>query len=96
MARSKKVIPFSSVLKYCALWVSVKESKAPAFTRLSNDFLFATNFKNCQLDLSNFYKLNLKKTQFINCSLKEVDFSESNLTESILQNCDLNQSVFII
>jgi len=59
-----------------------------------NEFLFAVNFKNCQLDFSYFYRLNLKKTQFLNCSLKELDFSESNLSESLFQNCDLSQSVF--
>lgn len=52
-------------------------------------FLFAVAFENCVLNLSSFYKLNLKKTTFKNCSLKEADFTECNLTEALFLNCDL-------
>ena len=57
-------------------------------------FLFAVSFEGCQLNLSSFFKVNLKNTLFVNCSLKEVDFTEANLTSSLLDNCDLLGATF--
>ena len=59
-----------------------------------NELLFAVNFDTCQLNLSSFYKRNLKKTIFNNSSVQEVDFTEANLTGALFQNCDLAKSVF--
>jgi len=59
-----------------------------------NKFLFSIDFKDCQLNLSSFYKLNLKNIKFKDCSLKEVDFSESDLTNIIFSNCDLSEARF--
>lgn len=51
-------------------------------------------FKDCQLDLSSFYKLNLRDIVFSGCSLKEVDFTESNLSKQIFDRCDLSGAIF--
>ena len=59
-----------------------------------NTFLFAVGFEDCILNLSSFYKLNLKNTKFINCSLHEVDFTEANLSHSTFDNCDLRGATF--
>ncbi len=60
----------------------------------SNKFLFTVDFENCILNLSSFYKLNIKKTKFKNTSLNEVDFTETDLTNSIFDNCDLTLTTF--
>ena len=59
-----------------------------------NKFLLSVSFRNCILDLSCFFRLNLKKTQFINCSLKEADFSATDVSGSIFTGCDLSGAVF--
>ena len=59
-----------------------------------NQFLLAMDFENCQLNLSSFYKLNLKNSKFTACSLRETDFTESDLTGSKLCKCDLNGAIF--
>ncbi|WP_439882217.1 pentapeptide repeat-containing protein [Pontibacter sp. MBLB2868] len=59
-----------------------------------NNFLLSVSFKDCQLNLSSFFKLNLKGTQFTNCSLKEVDFNEANLTSALFSDCDLAEATF--
>jgi uncharacterized protein YjbI with pentapeptide repeats len=46
------------------------------------------------LNLSSFYKRNIKKTLFKDCSLQEVDFSESDLSHSTFDNCDLSMATF--
>jgi len=57
-------------------------------------FLLSMTFKNCQLNLSTFYQLDLKKTLFQGCSLHEVDFMEANLSGALFQDCDLTGAVF--
>jgi len=59
-----------------------------------NDFLFSMNTKNCQLNLSSFYKMLLKNTNFKDTALKEVDFVESNLTGANFSGCDLSGALF--
>ncbi len=59
-----------------------------------NTFLLAVGFEDSILNLSSFYKLNLKKTKFINCSLHEVDFTEADLSHSTFDNCDLGGATF--
>ncbi|MCU0471311.1 MAG: pentapeptide repeat-containing protein, partial [Arcicella sp.] len=54
-----------------------------------NKFGFSTIFENCTLNLSSFYKMNLKTSKFKNCNLQEVDFIEADLTGLFLDNCDL-------
>jgi len=58
------------------------------------DFLFSVAFNGCNLNLSTFFKKNLKKTRFINCSLKETDFTESDLGGAVFDNCDLARAIF--
>lgn len=59
-----------------------------------NELLFAVNFDNCQLNLSSFYKRNLKKTIFKDSSLEEVDFTETDLSSSLFYNCNLTKATF--
>ena len=59
-----------------------------------NDFLFAVDFSNCQLNMCCFYQVNLKGTQFRNCKLVEADFAEANLTEASFEECDLSGAIF--
>jgi uncharacterized protein YjbI with pentapeptide repeats len=59
-----------------------------------NDFLFAVSFTNCTLNLSSFYKRNMKKTTFTNCIIHEVDFTEVDLSASVFSECDLSNSIF--
>jgi fluoroquinolone resistance protein len=59
-----------------------------------NNFLFSANFDNCTLNISSFFKMNLKKTQFKNSLLHEVDFTETNLSNAVFHNCDLAKATF--
>ena len=59
-----------------------------------NDFGFAVNFENCQLDHSGFYQLRLTDTIFLNCRLRAVDFTEADLTNAVFDQCDLSESIF--
>lgn len=60
----------------------------------ANQFLLSVAFAGCQLNLSSFFKLNLKNASFTGCSLQEVDFAETNLTSATLTNCDLSGATF--
>lgn len=60
----------------------------------ANQVIFAVSFKKCQLNLSCFYQLKMKKTKFSNCQLQEVDFTEANLSESVFEDCDLQGAIF--
>jgi uncharacterized protein YjbI with pentapeptide repeats len=59
-----------------------------------NEFLFAVAFDHCQLNLSSFYGLKLKKTYFKNTILHEVDFSDADLTQATFDQCDLMNAIF--
>ena len=59
-----------------------------------NKFSFSAFFEGCNLNLSSFYKMNMKNSQFKSCSLHEVDFIEANLTSSIFDVCDLMGASF--
>jgi len=59
-----------------------------------NKFLLEFSFKECILNFSSFYKLDIKNTTFQNCKLEEVEFVEANLSNSIFQDCDLSQAIF--
>jgi len=59
-----------------------------------NDFLFAVNFKNCQLNLASFYQLKMINKVFKDCSLQEVDFTQTNLSKTLFDNCDLSRAIF--
>jgi len=57
-------------------------------------FLFSASFEHCVLNLSSFYKMNLKKQSFKHCSLQEVDFAEADLTAAVFDHCDLLKASF--
>jgi fluoroquinolone resistance protein len=57
-------------------------------------FLFSPSFENCVLDLSSFYKMNLKKGKFVSCRFQETDFTECDLHSALFRNCDLGRAVF--
>jgi fluoroquinolone resistance protein len=57
-------------------------------------FLFSASFENCRLDLSSFYKMNMKKALFRNCRFQESDFTECDLQLALFDNCDLGRAIF--
>ena len=59
-----------------------------------NSFLFTVQFDHCLLNLSGFYKMNLKAFQFTNCSLQEVDFTEADLSSAVFHECNLLGAMF--
>ncbi len=59
-----------------------------------NPFLFSIEVERCSLNLSSFYKLNLKRSKFKSTTLQEVDFTESDLTGVALTECDLSGAIF--
>lgn len=59
-----------------------------------SDFLFQLNCKDCTLDFSTFYKVDLRLSQFTSCQLNQVDFTEANLTGISLKNCELAGTIF--
>ena len=59
-----------------------------------SDFLFTADFDHCQLNLSSFTGMKLKRTKFNNSTLCEVDFSGADLSHALFENCDLSRAVF--
>lgn len=59
-----------------------------------NQFLFSPEFNECLLNLSTFYKLNLKHMNIERCKLHEVDFTETDLTGAVFSDCDLTGAIF--
>ncbi|SHI76380.1 Pentapeptide repeat-containing protein [Mesonia phycicola] len=59
-----------------------------------NDFLFAVNFINCQLNFSSFFQRKMKNTNFKDCKLISVDFTEANLENSNFENTTLTDAIF--
>ncbi len=57
-------------------------------------FLFSVGFKNCRLDFSSFYQVDLTKSNFQECSLLEVDFVQANLSKIELHKCNLANAIF--
>ncbi len=59
-----------------------------------SDFMFQVGFNNCVLNLSSFYKRQLKKAIFRGCTLHEVDFTDADATAAVFDNCDLTGAIF--
>lgn len=59
-----------------------------------NQFNFAATFKNCQLNYSSFYQMNLNRTNFKKCKLVGADFIEANLKNIKINHCDLLDARF--
>ena len=73
------------VLKECkAIGVNYSELSTP----------IEINFYNSNINLSSFYRLDLKHTKLIDCSIQEVDFAESNLEKADFSGSDLSSAVF--
>lgn len=53
------------------------------------------HFNECDISLSSFFGLNLKKTQIIRCTAKEVNFSEADLTQADCTFTDFAESHFL-
>jgi uncharacterized protein YjbI with pentapeptide repeats len=59
-----------------------------------NKLGLSLSFVNCQLNLTSFYKLNLKNRKFSNCNLQEADFTGADLSNSAFDNCELSGAHF--
>lgn len=59
-----------------------------------NDFLLSFRFDHCTLNLSSFYKMQLKNQQFDHCKLIETDFTETDITNAVFEHCDLQNALF--
>lgn len=52
------------------------------------------DFKDCQINYSNFAALKLPKIVMINCEANEVDFTETDLSDGSFGGTDFERSVF--
>lgn len=52
------------------------------------------DFKECQINYSDFSYLKIPGIKIVDCEAKEVDFTESNLSNSDLRNSDFEKSRF--
>ncbi len=59
-----------------------------------NTFLLAFTFEGCNLALSSFFEMPLKKTVFTNCILHEAEFSGADLSGAVFDGCDLKRAIF--
>lgn len=59
-----------------------------------NTGLFSAVFESCNLTLSCFFQMKLKKIKFTGSTLHETDFTEADLSEANFSNCDLFKAVF--
>jgi len=59
-----------------------------------NPFSLVINFKECTLNMSSFYQMNLKQTKFDKCILHEIDFVLANLSQVNFNMCDLKKAIF--
>ena len=59
-----------------------------------NQVGLSVSFKNCNLNLSSFFRTKLKKTTFTGVKLQEADFSECDLSSSVFDECDLTRAAF--
>ena len=57
-------------------------------------FMFSASFEDCVLNMSSFYKMNIKGTKFVNTSLQEVDFRQANCTSCLFAGCDMGGALF--
>lgn len=61
----------------------------------ASHFLFSPVFTECQMDMTSFAGMTLKKMIFKQCSLREAVFSNANLTGADFTNCDLTRTAFL-
>ena len=74
--------------------VSFIKTKLVGFewTKLRNPSRYS--FKECKLDGSNFFKVNIQQLHMINCSARECDFTEANLSKGEFSGTDFLGSRF--
>lgn len=61
----------------------------------ASHFLFSPVFTECQMDMTSFAGMTLKKMIFENCSLRETVFTRANLTGADFKGSDLTRAVFL-
>ena len=59
-----------------------------------NTFLLSFRFENCQLDYSDFSKIEIPRTSFCNSSLKDVLFEQTKLSASTFAGSNLQNATF--
>lgn len=59
-----------------------------------HDFLLSVGFENCNLDMSIFNGVKLKKTRYVDSQLRETDFTDADLESAVFTNCNLENSTF--
>lgn len=59
-----------------------------------NPFLLEWTFKECNIELSAFCKLNLKGISFEACRLLETDFTAANLSGAVFRDTSLERCIF--
>ncbi len=74
--------------------VTIKDCKAIGIDWSSCDKPFEMNFYNSNINMSSFYKLNLKHCNIISCLANEVDFGGANLEKVSFKDTDLLKSTF--
>lgn len=86
----------SAVSPTDSIFVDVKftNSKTIGFDWTKAQRVADVNFKNCQLNYSNFRMLKLPKIKMISCEAKEVDFTNSDFTEGVFTDTDFERSIF--
>jgi fluoroquinolone resistance protein len=75
--------------------VSFLEAKIIGIDWTKTQRITFLQFKNSQLNYSNFRFLKLHELQIVNCDAKEVDFTEADLTESNFENTNFEGSIFL-
>jgi uncharacterized protein YjbI with pentapeptide repeats len=75
--------------------VSIINSKlvGAQFDSVNKAFL-SIHFEGCQLNLSNFYGVDLSRCSFANVHLQEVDFTDADLRGVELKDCNLAGAIF--
>jgi len=63
------------------------------FTTMNARFI-DTIFRDCKMDLAQFYQANLQGVRFETCPLTCADFRESDLTGAVFAHCDLTSADF--
>lgn len=59
-----------------------------------NTFGFSIQARNCQMDHTSFFEMNLRKTLFNNARFIGSDFSGSDLSHSVFDSCELTDAIF--
>lgn len=61
---------------------------------MTEKFIFEVHFKDCTLDFSKFYGIQMNAATFVGCSLIAVDFMGCDLQQVLFDDCDLFRCEF--